>query len=334
VRRLKATPVTDQLIPDIFTGRAPSTRVLQSQIDNSTPFRKGFDINGAVCVVSPPRQRTYEIACPWGNFFKSFFEAGLLEESLKLASISVFASHNVIADPVAMMIYGLAAANGFAAFEAVSYLLNALTTGGVQGVAAVALVRALTAVPLHSITGVIIGGFLARKKFLKERYPVHRILLVPVLVHGLYDFIAFEVIPRGSIAGFALLLAVVAAAAAYSRHILLGFRQIPLVDVGLLERRDDIGTACDGLIWRFCRCCLPEGHAIGDRMRRRAASVFRTAQERGALRLNAAERRARRDGLELAANDATWPDAPRSSTQTEAASAVAVSSVSSMEQRA
>ncbi len=59
--------------------------------------------------------------------------------------------------------------------------------GGMQ----TALIRAITAVPAHAIFGITMGYYLGiahMYKELKGKY-LARALLVPILLHGIYDFI-------------------------------------------------------------------------------------------------------------------------------------------------
>lgn len=87
------------------------------------------------------------------------------------------------------VVYGVAAALGFAAFENVMYILG-------YGLV-VAPVRAITAIPLHCIVGVFMGHFYGMSKYYasRGREPESRrnmslSLLVPVVIHGFYDFAA------------------------------------------------------------------------------------------------------------------------------------------------
>eukprot|EP00386_Alphamonas_edax_P015477 GDKI01047246.1.p1 GENE.GDKI01047246.1~~GDKI01047246.1.p1 ORF type:complete len:409 (-),score=85.62 GDKI01047246.1:74-1300(-) len=57
------------------------------------------------------------------------------------------------------------------------------------------LMRALLAIPLHSSTGALIGGFLGKRRFLGERTNVAYILVLPILLHGTYDFAASGGLP-------------------------------------------------------------------------------------------------------------------------------------------
>ncbi len=87
------------------------------------------------------------------------------------------------------VVYAVFVSLGFALWENVGYVVaNGLAT---------ALVRAVTAVPGHACFGVFMGVFYgaakrydsAQQPLLCERFRKHA-LLVPVLMHGAYDFIA------------------------------------------------------------------------------------------------------------------------------------------------
>ncbi len=87
------------------------------------------------------------------------------------------------------IVYAVSVSLGFAILENVRYVLqNGLT---------VALLRALTAVPAHAIFGIFMGYYYGQAKYMENmgdlhgsrRYLKHS-LLVPILLHGLYDFSA------------------------------------------------------------------------------------------------------------------------------------------------
>lgn len=89
--------------------------------------------------------------------------------------------------PYGVVLFGLAAALGFAALENVTYVMGEKTDSASW---ALAVVRALLAVPLHGTTGALIGVGLARRRFLGDQtQTILRILVLPVLIHGLYDFV-------------------------------------------------------------------------------------------------------------------------------------------------
>ena len=103
------------------------------------------------------------------------------------------------------IVYGVSAAVGFAVFENIMYV----SQYGFQ----TALVRAFTAVPLHAFCGVFMGVFYAYAKkasILGQGGAVTicklLALLVPMLIHGVYDTLAFL---RSSAATYGLLAFVV-----------------------------------------------------------------------------------------------------------------------------
>ena len=81
------------------------------------------------------------------------------------------------------IVYAVFVSLGFAGVENVMYVMD----GGMQ----TALSRSLTAVPAHAIFGVTMGYYLGIAHMyeeLKSKYLV-KALLVPIVLHGIYDFI-------------------------------------------------------------------------------------------------------------------------------------------------
>lgn len=81
------------------------------------------------------------------------------------------------------IVYAVFISLGFAAVENVMYV----TGGGYQ----TALLRAITAVPAHAVFGITMGyyfGIARRYQELKKAY-LFRSVAVPVLLHGIYDFL-------------------------------------------------------------------------------------------------------------------------------------------------
>jgi RsiW-degrading membrane proteinase PrsW (M82 family) len=81
------------------------------------------------------------------------------------------------------IVYAVFVSLGFAAVENIMYVME----GGLQ----TAAVRALTAVPAHAIFGVTMGyslGIAHMYKELRKKY-LRRALVIPILLHGIYDFI-------------------------------------------------------------------------------------------------------------------------------------------------
>ncbi|MCQ2407860.1 MAG: PrsW family glutamic-type intramembrane protease, partial [Oscillospiraceae bacterium] len=88
------------------------------------------------------------------------------------------------------VVYAVAASLGFAALENVMYV--------VQSGFATGIMRALTAVPGHTIFGIFMGmyyGLAKREEMFSNKSRKHRYLFlawfVPMLIHGFYDFCLF-----------------------------------------------------------------------------------------------------------------------------------------------
>ncbi|MGN1024436.1 MAG: PrsW family intramembrane metalloprotease [Lachnospiraceae bacterium] len=87
------------------------------------------------------------------------------------------------------IVYSISVSLGFAAFENVMYILN-------FGLG-VAPIRAVTAIPMHCITGIFMGHYYGQAKYAeyyhawgRENFYWVLSMLVPVLLHGFYDFAA------------------------------------------------------------------------------------------------------------------------------------------------
>ena len=119
----------------------------------------------------------------------SFLGAALPEELAKLIVLWLFLRRNPHFDErMDGIVYAVCVSLGFAGLENIMYVL------GDSEWMSVALQRAFTAVPGHFCFGVLMGYFVSLAKFV----PAQRIwysalaLIVPVLVHGIYDTILFS----------------------------------------------------------------------------------------------------------------------------------------------
>ncbi|MBQ3190212.1 MAG: PrsW family intramembrane metalloprotease, partial [Bacteroides sp] len=86
------------------------------------------------------------------------------------------------------IVYAVCVSLGFAALENVMYLL-----GSYDEWVSVGISRALTAVPGHFGFGVLMGYYYSLGKFDSQNFASakYKALIVPIIVHGLYDFICF-----------------------------------------------------------------------------------------------------------------------------------------------
>jgi RsiW-degrading membrane proteinase PrsW (M82 family) len=121
----------------------------------------------------------------------AFAMAALVEEIVKYLALRIgswkYSGFNYRFDGI---VYGVSAAVGFALYENVAYVaMYGLST---------AIVRAFTAVPLHSFCGVFMGIFYSYEKKASilgqgsESFKFRILaLIVPMLIHGVYDTLAF-----------------------------------------------------------------------------------------------------------------------------------------------
>ncbi|MFQ5657717.1 MAG: PrsW family intramembrane metalloprotease [Candidatus Methylomirabilales bacterium] len=121
------------------------------------------------------------------GFLKAFTVAALPEEAFKLLAVLCYAIRHIdCRKPHDIVVLSVAVATGFAAFENVGYLFEEEAWPGL------AVARTLTAVPGHAFTGAVMGGCLAAAELGGRRWfywPAAYI--VPVLLHGFYDFPLF-----------------------------------------------------------------------------------------------------------------------------------------------
>jgi len=134
----------------------------------------------------------------WWDYFKgAFIGAAIPEELSKLLILWVFfkwrKKQNEFMDGI---VYAVCIGLAFAVGENIRYVLSASAMEAMSTepvAAATGVIRALTAVPCHFSLAVIMGFFYSFYLFIPGRKKLALALsfLVPVLFHGLYDFLAF-----------------------------------------------------------------------------------------------------------------------------------------------
>ncbi|MDB4929780.1 MAG: hypothetical protein JWM10_2264 [Myxococcaceae bacterium] len=114
--------------------------------------------------------------------FTTLFGVALPEELAKFAVLVLYARrHRAFDEPMDGLVYGAAAALGFAGVENVLYVFD--------GGADLALMRGLVAVPGHAFDGMLMGALLGAgliRPRARGRYTALALLL-PVACHALYD---------------------------------------------------------------------------------------------------------------------------------------------------
>lgn len=128
--------------------------------------------------------------------FHCFIIVALIEEGCKLLmTYLVSYKHEEFDELYDIIIYSVFTALGFAAFENILYVLGAETyMEGVQ----VGVLRSLLAVPGHACDGLFMGYYLSLAKVAslknnpqEERKNIIKSLLIPTVLHGVYDLCCF-----------------------------------------------------------------------------------------------------------------------------------------------
>jgi len=115
---------------------------------------------------------------------ENFIVIALVEEGFKFLVVMLLAyRHSAFNEPYDGMMYAITASLGFAAFENILYVVN----GGVV----VGLARMVLSVPAHALFGAFMGYYAGKAKFepLRKNYYLTLAVLVPVLLHGLFNFV-------------------------------------------------------------------------------------------------------------------------------------------------
>ena len=115
--------------------------------------------------------------------FQAFVIAALCEEASKLSVLVGYSfRRSEFDEPMDGIVYGAAASLGFAGLENVLYVLD----GGFG----IAILRGLLSVPGHATYGAVMGYYVGRARFDREKRwrLVGLGLLSAVLLHGFYDF--------------------------------------------------------------------------------------------------------------------------------------------------
>ena len=148
------------------------------------------------------------------QFVKAFLVVALTEEFSKYIIIRFFAQPKKAFDePFDGIMYAVMVSMGFAVTENVMYVLEGGYTTGI--------LRAFTAVPAHATFGILMGYFMGKAKFSKNRIQLNLLgLLLAVTFHGFYDFFLFiDFIPGIWVGAFiSLILGIILSHKAIKKH--------------------------------------------------------------------------------------------------------------------
>lgn len=134
----------------------------------------------------------------------AFFAAAIPEEIAKYFMLWLYLRKCKFFDQrMDGIVYAVCISLGFAALENILYLIDSYDKWMSVGIS-----RALTAVPGHFCFGVLMGYYYSLGRFDSENLPLakYKALVVPILVHGIYDVICFV---SGLIPSAAFLLMIV-----------------------------------------------------------------------------------------------------------------------------
>ncbi|WP_053956510.1 PrsW family intramembrane metalloprotease [Inediibacterium massiliense] len=127
--------------------------------------------------------------------YTAFIVAGFTEEFFKRAVVLKTAYHHEAFDEkLDGIVYATFAALGFATVENVMYVVFRFATNPYVG-----LYRGILSVPAHMLFGITMGYYLSLSKFamhegIRKNY-LRKSLLLPVILHGIFDFILMSKIP-------------------------------------------------------------------------------------------------------------------------------------------
>ena len=121
------------------------------------------------------------------GFTDMSFLAGFTEEPLKFLAFMLFIKANIEFDePMDAIVYGTIISLGFATYENIEYvyLYNEEFSS-----LFIAILRAISAIPLHACCGVIMGYYIGLYTFKGSYKYIVQALLIPILIHALYNFL-------------------------------------------------------------------------------------------------------------------------------------------------
>ena len=119
------------------------------------------------------------------QFLKAFFVVALVEEFSKYVIVKYYAQRNKeFNEPFDGIVYAVFVSMGFATLENILYVF--------QYGAGTGITRAFTAVPAHATFAILMGYFMGKAKFSKNKIQLNITgLIIATIFHGAYDFFLF-----------------------------------------------------------------------------------------------------------------------------------------------
>jgi protease PrsW len=121
-----------------------------------------------------------------------WYLAGITEESLKYLAFILFVTKlHEFDERMDAIVYGTLISLGFATLENYEYVYLMFPD---ENSYYIATLRAFSAIPMHAMCGVIMGYHLGLHYFKEEKKSNHLFLalMIPMLVHGVYNYLIFH----------------------------------------------------------------------------------------------------------------------------------------------
>lgn len=139
-----------------------------------------------------------------GAALSAFLDAAIPEEAVKFLVLLLIAYKCKYFDTFyAGIMYSVYISMGFAGLENILYLINYEGLWIVNGIS-----RNIMAVPMHYFCAVIMGAYFSRGWFDEKNRPLYlsAALIVPIILHGLYDFLNLALLIDDNLIGYIIVL--------------------------------------------------------------------------------------------------------------------------------
>ena len=114
------------------------------------------------------------------------FLAGFTEEPLKFLAFMLFIySKADFNEPMDAIVYGTVISLGFATYENIEYVYLMNSNQSLE----IAILRAMSAIPLHASCGVIMGYYIGLYTFKGLNKYLIKALFFPIAIHAMYNFL-------------------------------------------------------------------------------------------------------------------------------------------------
>jgi len=115
------------------------------------------------------------------------YRAGFTEETLKFLVLYFYIRpKSAFNEPMDAIVYGVIVSLGFATFENISYVYS----GNFEVDSfSLAIMRAVSAIPMHATCGIIMGYFFGLHAFTHSKQFLIKSIIFPIGIHATYNFL-------------------------------------------------------------------------------------------------------------------------------------------------